>query len=293
MREVKVPTGTSPGRLDVYLAAEFGISRTQVQRLFKQDKVTIDGQPVRANVTVEAGQTIRVEELDAAVIAPIVPPDLPIVYEDDDMMVVDKPAGIAVHAGNGRPGEPTVADFARLHTTDPDPDRPGIVHRLDRETSGLLVLAKTEAAKLALQKQWKDRHVHKTYQLLAVGRVEPDEAVIKLPLDRDQARPTQRRVSAAGKPAVTHYKVQAHYAGYTYVEAYPETGRTHQLRVHFAAMGHPIAADVVYGTKLRPLGLRRHFLHACRLELTTPSGQKLDLRSPLPAELQAALDQLG
>jgi 23S rRNA pseudouridine1911/1915/1917 synthase len=156
-----------------------------------------------------------------------------------------------------------------------------------------LVIAKSEASKLALQKIWQAHGVKKTYQLLAVGRVQPDSAVIKLALDRDQAKPTQRRVSINGKPATTRYKTLANYQGYTYAEAYPETGRTHQIRVHFAAIGHPIAGDIVYGAKARPMGLKRHFLHATRLQLTTPAGKTLDLTSPLPGNLRHVLELLS
>jgi 23S rRNA pseudouridine1911/1915/1917 synthase len=219
-------------------------------------------------------------------------PDLPIVYEDDDILVVDKPAGIAAHHGSGTHGQPTLADFARAHTTDPDPDRPGIVHRLDRDTSGLMVIAKSAEAKLAMQKQFAGRSVHKTYRLLAVGRLEPEEAIINLPLDRDPAHPLRRAVVASGRDAVTRYRTIGNYPGYTLVEAFPETGRTHQIRVHFAAVGHPVAGDTLYGAPIHSLGLKRQFLHAAALEFDAPSGQHLRLTSELPADLAKVLREL-
>jgi 23S rRNA pseudouridine1911/1915/1917 synthase len=220
-------------------------------------------------------------------------PDLPVVYEDRDIMVIDKPAGISVHGGNGLIEQPTVADFARQYTTDPDPERPGVVHRLDKDTSGLLVLAKNVAAKEYMQQQWQNHAVAKTYLLLAVGRVKPEEAVIRLPIGRAAGRPTLRAVTPGGKAAVTNYKLLAAYPGFSYIEARPETGRTHQLRVHFAAIGHPVAGDVQYGVAARPLSLARQFLHAASLSFTAPSGRQLTLTSELPPDLRAALDRVA
>ncbi len=282
---------TTATRLDVYLAEACGVSRSEVQRWFKAGAVQVNGESARARTAPEPGAPVVIDMVEETR-APLDIPQPPIVYQDDDLLVIDKPAGLTVHGGNGRIDETTVVDFARQHTNDPDAERPGIVHRLDRDTSGLLVLAKTAAAKAALQRQWQEHNVRKTYQLLAVGRVEPDEAVIRLPLDRDPAHPTRRRVHANGRPAVTRYRVLAAYPGYSLIEAYPETGRTHQLRVHFAALGHPIAGDVVYGSAKRPLGLKRQFLHAARLQLTGPSGQSLDIASPLPPDLSTILTRL-
>ena len=293
-RSLMVEAGAAPRRLDVYLAAQLERSRSQVAALVKRGAVLVDGQTVAVSHVIAPGQIIDVA--DSEVVAPVgptpPPPDLPIVYEDDDMMVIDKPAGVVVHAGNGQALAGTVADFARSHSSDNDTDRPGIVHRLDKETSGLLVIAKTAAAKAILQQRWRDREVHKTYRLLAVGRISPPAARIDLPLDRDPAAPTRRAVRASGRPAATVYDTLATYPGYSYIEASPVTGRTHQLRVHFAAVGHPIAGDVVYGLKERQLGLERQFLHAAGLELVTPSGHELKLRSPLPADLTAVLATL-
>ncbi len=292
MRRFTVTPKAAGGRLDVFLAEKLKVSRSQAQRWLKADQVTVNGDVCRANYVTEAGDQVRVIVPTASEPALTTPPDLPIVYEDDELIVIDKPAGIAVHPGNGRRAEATVADFARPRTTDPDADRPGVVHRLDRDTSGLLVLAKSAESKQGLQQLWQQRQVHKVYRLLVVGRVRPAEAVISLALDRDPAHPTRRRVMTGGKPATTRYRTLATYPGYTLIEAEPHTGRTHQLRVHFAALGHPVAGDIVYGPSQRPLGLARQFLHATALSFTTPSGKPLALTSPLPPDLQTVLERL-
>jgi 23S rRNA pseudouridine1911/1915/1917 synthase len=230
--------------------------------------------------------------LPEAVVSTAEPPSLEVIYEDDDIVVVDKPSGLSTHAGSGTHGRATLADYARTRTSDTDPERPGIVHRLDRDTSGLIIIARSVEAKVAMQREFAQHKVHKTYRLLAVGRVDPAEAVIRLPLDRDPAKPLRRAVVPGGRDAVTRYRTVETLAGYTLIEAWPETGRTHQIRVHFAAIGHPVAGDTTYGPPVRPLGLQRHFLHAAALEFDTPSGQHLRLESPLPDELAKVLHTL-
>lgn len=286
IRHLVIDERAAGERLDVVLAARLDTSRSRVQDWLRQGLITVDGVVRRASYLVSAGERCEVAD-EPAPEQPAAPPQLPIVYEDDDMVVVNKPAGLSVHGGNGRSHEATVADFARTISSDPDPERPGIVHRLDRDTSGLLVIAKSAEAKAKLQQQWQNRGVKKTYVALVVGRLEPPAAVIDLPLDRDPAHPTRRRAMTTGRPAVTRYETIASYPGYTYLRAFPETGRTHQLRVHLATLGHPIAGDIIYGPKVRPLGLMRQFLHASALELTTPSGQPLKLTCELPADLLA------
>lgn len=291
-QELTVNDRAAAARLDVFLATGLGVARSRAQRLLRDHAVTVNGQSARASYVVQAGDRITVTQAEAPS-AQKVPSAIPVVYEDADILVIDKPAGLAAHAGAGlAAAEPTVADFARQHSSDPDPDRPGIVHRLDRDTSGLMIIAKTIAAKAAMQQQFRDRAVHKTYTLLVVGRVKPAEAVIRLPLDRDPANPLRRAVVSGGREAITRYRTRANYAGYSLLEAAPETGRTHQLRVHLAAIGHPIAGDRLYGSARAALGLKRQFLHASQLEFTTPSGQPLSLHSPLPDDLTHALQSL-
>jgi 23S rRNA pseudouridine1911/1915/1917 synthase len=290
-RSFTVDDGAAGERLDVYLAGALAVSRSQATRLLKAGSVKVNGEPARASYLVQPSDTIKLVGESSPV--PIqTPPDLPIVYEDPDILVVNKPAGLTIHPGSGTGGEATVADFARTHTTDPHPDRPGIVHRLDRDTSGLVVLAKTPVAKTFLQQQFSSRRVHKSYIALVVGHPDPANAVVTLPLDRDPAHPLRRAVQPGGREAVTSYRTLANFPGYALVEANPKTGRTHQIRVHFAALGHPVAGDTTYGPPKRPLGLTRHFLHAAKLRFTSPQGQEISLESPLPPDLQNTLRTL-
>lgn len=215
-----------------------------------------------------------------------------VVYEDANLLVVEKPPGILTHAAPGQTGK-TVADLIKDRTTDIAGERAGIVHRLDKETSGLLVVAKTESAREFLQQQFKDRVVKKTYLALVAGRLKLPKAVIDLPIGRRLSNPTQWSVRPGGRQAVTKYEVKAEYPGYSLVMVQPQTGRTHQIRVHFSHLGHPVAGDIVYGPTKPPLGLGRHFLHASAIEFTTPEGKSLKFESPLPADLQKFLDTLA
>ena len=277
-------------RLDVYLATQLGMTRSRALRLVQTGHVAIGNERAKGGYALRAGDTVVVDE-PAPTPAVSAPPILPVVYEDVDIVVIDKPAGMSAHAGSGVKSA-TVADFARTVSSDPDPERPGIVHRLDRDTSGLLVIAKTLEAKIAMQQAFARHQVHKTYRLLAVGRLDPSAAIIRLTLDRDPARPLRRAVVPGGREAVTRYQTVESLPSYTLADANPETGRTHQIRVHFAAIGHPVAGDTTYGPATRPLGLRRQFLHAAKLEFDTPSGKTLHLESPLPETLAQVLQSL-
>ncbi len=213
---------------------------------------------------------------------------LPVVYQDDDIAIVDKPAGLLVHPPVGSK-EPTLADFARGISSDVDALRPGIVHRLDRDTSGLVIIAKTAAAKAKLQRLFKQSKIKKTYLALVVGRLDPPAAVIKLPLARRQ-NSLKRAVDPQGKPAETAYRTLASYPGYSYLEVTPRTGRTHQIRVHLASLRHPVVGDRLYGHQMP--GLARQFLHASRLQFKAPSGRLVDVASPLSPDLADFLKKL-
>ncbi len=292
---LKVPKGAAAERLDVFLAQAMPATRSHASRLLKSGYVLVNDKPARASYITEPGDKITVEEPEAEASVHQAP-DLPVVYEDADVLVIDKPAGLASHTGSGLKDLPTVADFARLHTSDSEPERPGIIHRLDRDTSGLMIIAKTPEAKSFMQAQFRNRDIEKTYILLAVGKVDPPKAIIRLPLDRDPAHPLKRAVVTGGREAVTVYETLESYPGYTLVEAKPETGRTHQIRVHFAFIGHPVAGDSTYGPPqkafIRTFGLKRHFLHAATLSFTVPSGQRIQLESPLPDELKRVITAL-
>ncbi len=294
MSEIIVPTEAAGQRLDIVMAQATQMSRTQVQKLIYKKKVFHNGEGAIGKTIVNANDVIRFELPEASSgVNDKAAPVLPIIYEDEDILVVDKPAGLLVHPGNGRIDESTVADFARSHGVD-DEDilRPGIVHRLDRDTSGILILAKNPAAKIYMQEQFANRTVEKTYALLVRGRVTPDSAIIDLPIGRDPRDGSRRTVTSDGRPAQTSYKTIAYYPGYTYLEAQPKTGRTHQLRVHFASTGNPIVGDVVYGNKRDNLGLKRQFLHAAKLSFTNPKGQAVHLLSALPSDLEIVLKRL-
>lgn len=278
------------GRLDAAVAMLTDRSRSSLAKLLKQGLICVDGQTATGKQPAVAGQIVEIgmlpspEEYEA--------PGLKILYEDDDLLVVDKPAGLAVHLSeSGRP-QPTVAAFAREYgVIDDDPDRPGIVHRLDKDTSGLLVIAKNPSAKQFLQNEFKKRQVKKTYLALISGHLKDDQATIDLPIDRSRKRPTKRAVVPGGRPSKTHYKVIEAFSGFSLLEVELETGRTHQIRVHFSHLGHPVAGDQLYGgPKLN--GLDTQFLHASKLSFTSPSGKNIKVESPLPKQLKMVLESL-
>ena len=312
-RTVILEADGSGERLDVFVARRCpGLSRSNVQRLIREGGVTVGDPPLsgRAGQRLEGGDrvSVRIPSEEPVALRPE-PASLTIVYEDEDLLVVDKPAGMTVHPAAGvRKG--TLA--AALLAYRPElagvggPERPGIVHRLDRDTSGLLVVAKNEADRAALARQWKERQVEKGYLALVHGRLEPPQGVIDAPIGRDPRHRQRMAVVEGGRAARTAYWVRrylpAGQAGlpetprgrdvYSLVEVTPSTGRTHQVRVHFAALGHPLVGDRVYG---RPSAvLRRQFLHAHRLAFHHPvDGRPLESESPLPEDLRQALERLA
>jgi 23S rRNA pseudouridine1911/1915/1917 synthase len=309
-REFMVRDEDAGLRLDHFLARSMpDWSRSQVQRLIRSGQVTVAGRAARkAGQKVEIGDRIAVQaqrgQLRAA------PENLPleIVYEDADLLVVNKPAGMVVHVGAGVQSGTLVnallhhlGDAAMLSSAGGEL-RPGIVHRLDRMTSGLVIVAKNDSAHRALAAQFKARGVRKTYRLLVHGRVAAASGEIARAVGRDPRR--RVRMKAGGlrpREAVTEYRVQRRLPGFTLVEAHPRTGRTHQLRVHFASLGHPIVGDTLYGAPARiKIGaetretLHRNFLHAAEIEFEHPrTGKMMSFKSPLPAELESFLQVLN
>ncbi len=297
-------------RLDVFVVRRCpGLSRSSVQRLIREGRVTVGDRPGRAGQRLERGERVVVR-MPAEQPETLRPEPLPlaIVYEDDDLLVIDKPAGLTVHPAAGLPaGQARVRQgtlSAALLAYRPElagvggAERPGIVHRLDRDTSGLLVVAKNEAALAALARQWKERQVEKGYLALVDGRLEPPQGVIDAPIGRDLRHRQRMAVVEGGRASRTAYRVQRYLgvrAGgpdvYSLVEVTPSTGRTHQIRVHFAALGHPLIGDRVYGR--RSAVASRQFLHAHRLAFRHPvDGRPLEFESPLPDDLRQALEQL-
>ena len=287
-----------PGeRLDVAIARLCGVSRARAHRLIGDGLVSQSGRPRRKpGDRLDGSETldVRVPELEAANPLPEGIP-LDVIYEDQHMLVVNKPAGMTVHPGAGH-AQHTLVNALLAHCPDlpgiNGVQRPGIVHRLDKDTSGLIAVAKTEIAHAGLSAQLKNREMHKTYLALAEGRVEPAEALIDAPIGRDPNNRMRMMVrERGGREAQTSYRVRQYYDSCSLVEASPITGRTHQIRVHLASIGHSILGDPVYGkaTDLVP----RLFLHAWRLRLRHPAdGTELELEASLAADLTAALEPL-
>ncbi len=275
-------------RLDTAVAAQLPTTRAHAKQLIQDGKVSINGKVV-TKPSVDIQKDIHLDILDAKQVRPR--PDLEVVYDDPDIKVVIKPAGMLVHPTSANQTEATVVDAIVAETTDDDAVRPGIVHRLDRNTSGLIVLAKSKAAKDYMQKQFSERKVKKTYLMLVVGHLKETEAIVRVPLARSKTHPLKRVADPHGKTAETAYRVLESIGNYDLVEAKPTTGRTHQLRAHLAHLGHPIVGDKLYGADSF-LDLGRYFLHAAKLEFVSPNNTKVRVEAPLPDELQALLQKI-
>ncbi len=317
-RNITVDAGGAGERLDRWLAGQLSDrSRSEIQRWIKDGLVAVDGEVARASARLEEGQHVDLSIPESFAPADLAPEALPltIVYEDDDLIVVDKPAGMVVHPAPGHSGG-TLVNAVLHHCPQIEgvggERRPGIVHRLDKETSGLIVVAKNDHAHRFLQAQFKERTVYKQYLALVEGRLTPERGRITAPIGR---HPDDRKRQAvlpadpqtgksAGRDAITDYAVLGVYTApgassgapattFSLVAAELHTGRTHQIRVHFAWYKHPVVGDTVYGLRKQRLKLDRHFLHAHRLRLRLPStGEEREFEAPLPAELQAILDHL-
>lgn len=281
-------------RLDRYLARALpDVSRAQVQRLIRQGLVVLEGETVRPSTPVQPGMKVLVQ-IPAPASDTVAPEPIPleVVYEDDDLLVVNKPAGMVVHPAYGHRGGTLVnALLARYpNLAVGEAGRPGIVHRLDRDTSGLILVAKTEAALEYLRRQFKSRQVKKTYLALVHGQPPAPEGIIEAPIDRDPHQRQRMAVVATGRTARTRYRLLEDVGDYSLLTVSPETGRTHQIRVHLAWLGIPVAGDRVYGRARDRLGLGRQFLHAWRLAFERPGGKgSLELEAPLCADLQEVL----
>lgn len=299
---MEVPEGAAGSRVDRFVADASGLSRAYVQRLISEGRLTVAGRPVKANAPVQPGSTL---ELEVPPVKPLElePENIPlrVVYEDDDVLVVDKPAGVVTHPGPGHTAGTLVNALLARAGLDgyggiAGVGRPGIVHRLDRETSGLLMIARHDAAQAHLMAQLKARRVKKRYLALVGGNVAAALGRIEAPIGRDPRHRTKMAVVPGGRPAVTGYRVRERFDGWTLLELDLVTGRTHQIRVHLASIGHPVAGDSLYATgrvRRGPEGLERLFLHAWQLEFAAPSGESLiNITSPLPPELERTLDAL-
>ena len=280
------------------------LSRTQLQRLIKEGQITVNGQTAKPNLRLEGGEQIVVI-LPEVVETELVPEDIPldIRYEDDDLLLINKPAGMVVHPGAGHESG-TLAHAVLAYCPDTinvgGKKRPGIVHRLDKDTSGLILVAKNDRALYYLQDQFQERTIKKRYLALVEGQVQPPMALIDAPIGRDprqrkkMAVITSRHGTAQARPAQTMYSTVTTYDDYTLLECLPQTGRTHQIRVHMAYLGFPLVGDRVYGRRKQTIQLNRHFLHAAGLVFKRPSDdQSLSFEVELPPELEAILKELA
>ncbi len=284
------------------MADASGLSRSYVQRLIADGRLTVDGRPLRASAALEPGARLELDVPDAEPVDDL-PEDIPlnVVYEDDDILIVDKPAGLVTHPAPGhRSGTLVNALMGRESAAGlgsiAGRRRPGIVHRLDRDTSGLLMVARNDAAQAHLQGLLKARRVRKTYLALVQGSVAAQLGRIEAPIGRDPRHRTRMAVVPDGRAATTGYRVRERLGGWTMLELDLVTGRTHQIRVHLASIGHPVAGDPLYGggtSRRGPDGLSRLFLHSWRLELVDRAGERLiRAEAPLPDDLEGVLESL-
>lgn len=298
---VIVTAEESGERVDALLARHLeGFSRSAVQRLIEGGAVLLGGKAVKKNTLSAAGDRFFVTLPELADI-PLVPQDIPldVVYEDGDVIVVNKPRGLVVHPAPGHP-DGTLVNALLYHCGDTlsgigGEKRPGIVHRIDKDTSGLIIAAKNDAAHLALSAQLSDHSLCREYEAVVRGRLREDSGTIDAPIGR---HPTDRKRMAvtqkASRSAVTHWEVIARYGSYTHVRCRLETGRTHQIRVHMAYIGHPLLGDFTYGAPSPDKGLEGQCLHARRLRFVHPtSGELVELETPLPEYFLEVLKRLG
>lgn len=300
-RSLPVPDGLAGERVDAGLSKLLGFSRSFAATVAEGGGVSLDGRKVDKSDRLVAGAWLEVEwePVNPPTVVPTAVPDLGIVYDDDDFVVVDKPVGVAAHPSVGWDG-PTVlgalaASGFRVATSGAA-ERAGIVHRLDAGTSGLMVVAKSERAYTELKRQFHDREVSKIYHAVVQGHPDPLAGTIDAPIGRHPGSSWKFAVTADGKPSVTHYETLEVFRGASLLEIHLETGRTHQIRVHMAAQRHPCVGDAMYGadpTMSARLGLTRQWLHAMKLGFSHPStGDWMEFVSTYPADLQHALDVL-
>ncbi len=309
MHALRVPPDAANQRVDRYVADVTGLSRSHVQKLISAGNLTADGVALKANAMIGPGTALELIVPEPVPLDLTPEPDIPvrIVYEDADLLIIDKPAGLVVHPSPGHSGGTLVNALLGLEGGGgfggiAGVQRPGIVHRLDRDTSGLLMVARTDAAQHSLMAQLKARRVKKTYLALVLGSVSAEVGRIEAPIGRDAKHRTKMAVVPDGRPSTTGYRVRERFSGWTLLELDLVTGRTHQIRVHLEAIGHPVAGDPVYGTGTARKGPRvtgdalplgRLFLHAWRLQLTSPTtGELIRADAPLPPELESVLEAM-
>ena len=302
MENIEIIAAEGGTRIDAWLSANVpDLTRNAAQRLLTEGMVLVNGKPPKKNYKISAGDAVIVTIPDIAEV-PLVPQNIPldIVFEDEDVVVVNKPRGMVVHPAPGHP-DGTLVNALMYHCGDSlsgvgGEKRPGIVHRIDKDTSGLLIVAKNDAAHLALSAQLSDRSLSRVYRAVVVGNLKQDSGTVDAPIGR---HPNDRKKMAVthqnSRNAVTHWSVLERYRGYTHVRCKLETGRTHQIRVHMAHIGHPLLGDEVYGhAKLPEKGLVGQCLHAKELQFIHPrTGESVHLDTELPDYFKDVLTRLG
>ena len=297
-RELTAATEHAGVRLDAFLSADGALTRSQAARLIAEGRVRVNGKPAAKSARLSGGETVTVDVPQLRETA-LSPQDIPldVVYEDDDVIVVNKPTGLVVHPAPGHP-DGTLVNALLHHCGDSlsgigGEKRPGIVHRIDRDTSGLIIAAKNDAAHLTLSAQLKDHSLSRTYECLVTGNMKQDSGTVDAPIGRSSADRKKMAVVPTGRRAVTHWEVVARYPGVTHLRCRLETGRTHQIRVHMAHIGHPILGDTVYGAKKPVPGLTGQCLHATGLRFVHPrTGEPVERHCPLPPEFTAMRQKL-
>jgi 23S rRNA pseudouridine1911/1915/1917 synthase len=293
--QFKVTTGGT--RLDKYVSEIIpDLSRARAQKFIENGNISVNGKVEKASYKVLAGDTLQIE-ISAPSRSSLVPEeiDVPILYKDQQIIVVDKPAGLTVHPSHTQPSHTLVnAVLPYLTDVSAEVERPGIVHRLDKDTSGVMVIARSPIAHENLASQFKRHTVKKVYLTLVKGHLIPEKGIIEAPIGRDAGDRKKMAVTAEsrGREALTRYRVVRYIKDYTLLEVMPQTGRTHQIRVHLAAIGFPVVGDVTYGTKSKLVS--RQFLHAHKLGFNHPSTEEyVEFTSPLPDDLTKALKELS
>lgn len=290
-------------RLDIYISKQDeSLSRSMIQKLLENDKITVNGKKEKSSYKVQKDDIIKIEieePKDVKIEAQEIPID--VIYEDKDILVVNKPKGLVVHPANGNP-DGTLVNAIMAICKDSLSGiggelRPGIVHRLDKDTSGLLIVAKNDKAHIQMSQQLKDRKVNKTYIALVRGTISENGATIDMPIGRSLKDRKKMCVTKSGKQAITHFKVLNRFAttkaSYTLLEIKIDTGRTHQIRVHMAEIGHPVVGDMVYSNGKNEFGIEGQCLHAQKLEFIHPiTGKQMSLKAPIPEYFENVINLL-
>lgn len=288
------------GRLDKYIVNKDNeLSRALIQKLIQEKKILVNGKEAKSSYKINPGDIITVEDIEYKEDVYLKPQkmELDVIYEDNDIIIVNKPKGMVVHPGNGNP-DGTLAN-AILERCKGSLSgiggiiRPGIVHRIDKDTSGLVIIAKNDNAHIKISKQIQERKVGKTYLALVRGEIKENEATINMPIGRSTKDRKKMAVTKNGKEAITHFKVLKRYKGFTFLEVKIETGRTHQIRVHLAQIGYPIVGDEVYSNGKNPFNVKGQMLHASKLKFIHPTTNKnVTYVAPLPDYFKNILEQL-